>query len=133
MTNERPGPGELLAAAFELINQRGDDYDRVASLEENYREIAAVATIITGKDIIARDIALIFAAAKMVRAKSSPEKLDNYVDGMNYLAFAACFAGLVPLNPVEKKPEPGDTYEKLRKEYNSLRNVYPQEVPPAAE
>ena len=127
--DERPGPGELLAAAFELINKRGDDYDRVNPLEENYREIAAVASIVIGKPLVARDIALILHCAKLVRSKSAPDKLDNYVDAMNYLAFAACFAGLVPItDAVEPKPI---SNEAARKEYNNLRNIYPQPAPAA--
>jgi hypothetical protein len=43
------------------------------------------------------------ATVKLVRSKSAPDKLDNYVDGMNYMAFAACFQGLVPLPPLGAK------------------------------
>jgi len=95
---DRPHPGDLLTLAFELINARGDDYDNAASIDQNYREIAAVASVIIGKPLTARDVAMIFLCSKLVRSKSSPDKIDNYVDGMNYLAFAACFQGLVPLS-----------------------------------
>ena len=95
--NERPHPGDLLSLAFELINARGADYDTTANIEQNFREAAAVATVVTGKELTARDVALVLHCVKLIRGKSSPGKLDNYVDGMNYLAFAACFAGLKPL------------------------------------
>lgn len=99
MTNipERPHPGDLLSLAFELINARGADYDNAASLEQNFREAAAVASVVIGKELTARDIAMIMHCVKLIRSKSAPDKLDSYVDGMNYLAFAACFQGLVPL------------------------------------
>jgi hypothetical protein len=99
MTNipERPHPGDLLSLAFELINARGSEYDNAGSLEQNFREAAAVATVIIGKDITPRDVAMILACVKLIRSKSVPDKLDNYVDGMNYMAFAACFAGVMPL------------------------------------
>ena len=101
-THERPHPGDLLSLAFELINARGADYDNAASIEQNFREAAAVASVVTGKELTARDVALVLHCVKLIRGKSSPGKLDNYVDGMNYLAFAACFAGLKPLVlPVE--------------------------------
>jgi hypothetical protein len=96
----RPHPGDLLSHAFELINARGADYDNSTSLEQNFREAAAVASVVIGKSLIPRDIAMIMACVKLIRSKSSPDKLDNYVDGMNYLAFAACFNGLVPLPPL---------------------------------
>lgn len=103
----RPGPGDLISHAFELFNARGADYDNANSMEQNYREIAAVATIILGKELTARDITMILCCAKLVRSKSTPNKLDNYVDGMNYLAFSACCTGLVPLpNVVAPAPVP---------------------------
>ena len=95
--NERPHPGDLLSLAFELINARGGEYDNAGSLEQNFRETAAVASVIVGKDITPRDVAMIMACVKLIRSKSAPDKLDNYVDGMNYMAFAACFAGVAPL------------------------------------
>jgi len=98
--NERPHPGDLLSLAFELINARGADYDKANNIEQNFREAAAVASVIIDKPLTARDVALVMACVKMIRSKSAPEKIDNYVDGMNYLAFAACLQGLVPLPPL---------------------------------
>jgi hypothetical protein len=95
--NERPHPGDLLSHAFELINARGADYDNAADIEQNYREAAAVASVIIGKALTPRDVAMIMVCLKLIRSKSAPDKLDNYVDGMNYMAFAACFAGIAPL------------------------------------
>jgi len=102
---DRPHPGDLLSHAFELINARGNDYDNANDLEQNFREAAAVASVILGKPFTPRDIAMVLACVKLIRSKSSPEKIDNYVDGMNYLAFAACFQGLVPIPPLGA-PEP---------------------------
>ena len=103
--DERPGPGDLLTHAFELINARGADYDQAASLEQNFREAAAVASVVIGKALTPRDIAMIMACVKLIRSKSAPGSLDNYVDGVNYLAFAACFTGLVPIPPLGEKPK----------------------------
>jgi hypothetical protein len=105
--NERPHPGDLLTHAFEIINARGSEYNKTntaADLEQHFREAAAVASVVLGKDLVARDIAMILACVKLIRSKSSPEKLDNYVDGMNYMAFAACFQGLVPIPPLGASP-----------------------------
>ena len=118
--SERPHPGDLLSLAFELINARGAEYDNAADIEQNFREAAAVASVVTAKDLTARDVALILHCVKLIRGKSSPEKLDNYVDGMNYLAFAACFAGLKPLVLPVETPQ-------------KLPTVQPFDVPEAAE
>jgi hypothetical protein len=95
--HERPHPGDLLTLAFELINARGSEYDNVGSMEQNFREAAAVASVVVGKTITPRDVAMVMACVKLIRSKSAPDKLDNYVDGMNYMAFAACFSGLTPM------------------------------------
>lgn len=109
---DRPHPGDLLTLAFELINARGNDYDNASSIDQNYREAAAVASVVIGKELTARDIAMILHCVKLIRSKSAPGKLDNYVDGMNYLAFAACFQGLVPLSLQGGNPTPGPTPSK---------------------
>jgi len=98
--HERPHPGDLLSHAFELINERGGDYDNAGSLEQNYREAAAVASVVIGKHLTPRDVALVMTCLKLLRTKSAPEKIDSYVDAMNYMAFAASFQGLVPLPPL---------------------------------
>jgi hypothetical protein len=104
--DKRPHPGELLSHAFELINARGAEYNGTSDLDQHFREAAAVSSVVLGKEVTARDIAMILACVKLLRSKASPEKLDNYVDAMNYMAFAACFTGLVSLPPLgasEKK------------------------------
>jgi hypothetical protein len=97
---ERPHPGDLLTLAFETINARGAEYDNANDLVGNFREVAAVASVVLGKVITARDVVLIQHCVKLIRSRSAPDKLDNYVDGMSYLAFAACFAGIAPLPPL---------------------------------
>jgi len=105
--NDRPHPGDLLTHAFALINERAGDYDNASNLEQNYREIAAVASVVIGKVLTPRDVAMVMVCMKLIRSKSSPDKIDNYVDAMNYTAFAACFAGLIPLAVLEgKAPRP---------------------------
>ena len=51
--NERPHPGDLLTLAFELINARGAEYDNASSIEQNFREAAAVASVVIGKALTA--------------------------------------------------------------------------------
>ena len=58
---DRPHPGDLSRLAFELINARGADYDNAADIEQNFREAAAVASVVIGKDLNARDVAMVLA------------------------------------------------------------------------
>jgi hypothetical protein len=46
----------------------------------------------TGNSISPWQGAMFMQAIKMARIKTSATKTDNYVDGVNYLAFAAQFA-----------------------------------------
>jgi hypothetical protein len=110
----RPGPGDLLTHAFELINARGIEYN-TDTIEQHFREVAAVVSVVLGKPFTARDVAMVMAVVKLIRTKASPEKLDNYVDGMNYLAFAACFTGLAPLPPLGASGPSGETVTRLKK------------------
>jgi Domain of unknown function (DUF6378) len=99
----RPDAGDILRLAFETVNARGADYDKANDIEQNFREAAAIASVVLGKEITPRDVSMILVCVKLIRAKSSPGKLDNYVDAVNYMAFSACFAGLVPLPPLVKE------------------------------
>lgn len=51
-----------------------------------------MATIILGKHITLYDVAIIMMAMKMARITSTPSLEDNYVDGINYMAFASQFS-----------------------------------------
>lgn len=45
-----------------------------------------------GKQITLYDVSIVMTAMKMARITSSPTLDDNYVDGINYLAFASQFS-----------------------------------------
>lgn len=97
MANDaKPHPGDLITYAFETMNARGADYDNTGSIEDNYLEMAAVASIVIGKELTARDIAMVMTCVKLVRSKSAPNKIDSYVDGINYIAFAGFLTGIGP-------------------------------------
>jgi hypothetical protein len=90
-------PGELLSYAFEILNARGSEYETDGGVERTFQEIAAIASVITGKHLTARDVAVVMHCVKLIRSKADPGKLDNYVDGMNYWAFAGCFSEIPPV------------------------------------
>jgi hypothetical protein len=101
--DEKPHPGDLLTYAFEVMSARGGDYDNKGGIEDNYLEMAAVASIVTGKNLSARDIAVVLHCVKLVRSKSNPLKIDNYLDGINYWAFACFLTGLPPRGQPSKQ------------------------------
>jgi hypothetical protein len=51
---------------------------------ENMQHIADIFNAITGRDLTARDVALVHQATKLARRQNSPLHRDSYVDGMAY-------------------------------------------------
>jgi len=80
---------ELLEVANVTAQNRGVQYgDMVSTMER----ISKIATLITGKVITAYDVAMVLHAVKLGRLQDNRNGVDNYVDGVNYLAFAGQFA-----------------------------------------
>jgi hypothetical protein len=97
-------PGDLLSYAFEVLNARGTEYETDGGIEQSFREIAAIASVITAKHFTARDVAVVMHCVKLIRSKADPRKLDNYVDGMNYWAIAGCCSELPPIPAPKAAP-----------------------------
>jgi hypothetical protein len=78
-------PKQVLNEAEGLISERGQDY---GGIEDNFSNIAIIFTAMTGKQFTAHDVAMVLAAVKIARMRQSPGKADNYLDAINYVAFA---------------------------------------------
>ena len=50
--------------------------------------VAHIATLITGIQLSAHDVALVLHAVKLSRLGADRRNPDHYIDGVNYLAFA---------------------------------------------
>lgn len=79
-------PHKTLNECAALIGERGADY---GGIEENFDRIAKIASEIIGTPITAYEIAMILVATKLARMAGARDKRDNYLDAINYLAFAA--------------------------------------------
>ena len=80
---------DILKQAATILGDRGRRY---GSVEETFDRCAKLATIILGKQVTMYDAAIILSTMKMARITSTPSLDDNYVDGINYLAFASQFS-----------------------------------------
>jgi len=78
-------PYARLEEAKLLIHERGQDY---GGIEENFRRIASLASVMTGGTISPYQVCMVLAATKLARMSGSRDKDDNYLDAINYLAFA---------------------------------------------
>jgi len=79
-------PQNTLKECAYLIDERGEDY---GGIEDNFTKIAIIASLATGRMVTAYDVAMILAATKLARMSGNRDKRDNYLDAINYLAFAS--------------------------------------------
>jgi hypothetical protein len=79
-------PHDILAKCADLIEDRGQDY---GGIEDNFRRISVIASVILNKTITPHDAAIVHLSTKLARMAGAQNKEDNYLDGINYLAFAA--------------------------------------------
>ena len=75
----------LLKSAVRTIDEREPIYG-----DKNlvYDRAAIIANTILGLSLSAYDIMIILHASKLARIGGRQDKVDNYLDGVNYLAFA---------------------------------------------
>lgn len=72
-----------------MLKERGQSYGPV---DECFERISIISSAILGKNISTYDAAIIMHAVKLARMQTARTNSDNYVDGINYLAFAGQFA-----------------------------------------
>jgi hypothetical protein len=75
----------IMKNAAEVFNNRNPQYGDMRVGMEN---VAQIATIITGIQLSAHDVALVLHAVKLSRLCSDRKNPDHYIDGVNYMAFA---------------------------------------------
>ena len=86
MTDESPETPRVEAlrkAATIITGEREDTY---GGPEDNFNRIAAIWTVLFGREFTAADVALAMAAVKMARLVNAPDHLDSYVDLAGYAA-----------------------------------------------
>ena len=89
MAQPETGPLAVLSEALEAFTSREKTYDMNGGVEDNYAAIASIASLIIGKTITAREVALVLVALKLRRIAANPDYRDSYIDLVNYVAFAA--------------------------------------------
>jgi hypothetical protein len=80
---------EIMEKTIDIFHERASQY---GDMQETLDRQARIATLILNKPITAYDVAMIQHACKLGRLPGDRGKLDSYVDGINYLAFAGMMA-----------------------------------------
>jgi len=79
----------ILTDAVLILRNRDEQY---GSMAETMTRACQIFELITGSPLSPYHANVFMHAPKLSRIRTSPGKLDNYVDGINYLAFAGEFA-----------------------------------------
>ena len=80
---------EILTASVLTLRDRDNQY---GNMEETMVRACEIFEMITGKELSPYLANVFMHSLKLARIRTTPEKADNYVDGINYLAFAGEFA-----------------------------------------
>ena len=80
---------EIMHLACDIVDDRSEQY---GDMKATITRQADISTLLLGKTITPYDIAMIMHATKLGRLEGGRSKADSYIDGINYLAFAASFA-----------------------------------------
>lgn len=108
---------EILLRSAKTVTTRGEQY---GAPSDTFNRAATIATAILGEEYSAYEVAIIIHAVKLSRIKGDRRHLDNYEDGINFLAFAAEFVGATD----KKAPSaPG-----LREDMEDLARLVPRAV-----
>jgi len=82
-------PHELLIRAAEVIQERGATH---GDFENNFQLIADLFSLRIGREFHPFEVCILLECVKEARMFANPGNIDNYLDGINYRAFAALFA-----------------------------------------
>lgn len=94
---------DILKNAIGIVGERGADY---GDASECFDKIAKMAAMLLDKPVTRYDVAILMHCVKLARMTENRLKRDNYLDGINYLAFAGEFIHTdAPSSAVEKEIE----------------------------
>lgn len=80
---------DILTKSATILNQRSEQY---GDMREVMHRASLHSTLIMGKKITPYEVCVVMHALKLARIPSNLELMDNFVDGINYMAFAGEFA-----------------------------------------
>jgi hypothetical protein len=91
---------DIITKAATVFNDRGEQY---GNLDQNMERACLIYNTITGDSFTPYQANMFLHSLKLSRIRSNRKKGDNYIDGVNYLAFAASAAGAHDDVPVPVK------------------------------
>ena len=104
---------EIIGKSVAILRDRNEQYGDVSDV---FYRACGIFEMITGEPISRYHATVFMHSLKLARIKNAPGKMDNYVDAINYMAFAGQFSGE---NAANKTVDDGirEMAEKLAPQY----------------
>ena len=112
---------EVLANAISTLEDRGQEYGDV---NDTFERVCSIYNLMTGESFTPWQANMFMMALKMARIKSNRGKADNYVDGINYLAFAGQFAQAKPGRVAVSMPSPLGPQEQVEEDIKRMAQMF---------
>jgi hypothetical protein len=112
---------EILNDAVTALQDRGQDYGDVSEL---FERACSIYNLMTGENFTPWQANMFMTALKMARIKPNRSKSDNYVDGINYLAFAGQFAQAKPGRVFVSAPTPLGPADQVEDDIKRMAQMF---------
>lgn len=81
---------EIIGKSVAILRDRNEQYGDVSDV---FYRACGIFEMITGEPISRYHATVFMHSLKLARIKNAPGKMDNYIDAINYMAFAGQFSG----------------------------------------
>ena len=112
---------EVLANAISTLEDRGQEYGDV---NDTFERVCSIYNLMTGEAFTPWQANMFMMALKMARIKSNRSKADNYVDGINYLAFAGQFAQANTGRVAVSMPSPLGPQDQVEEDIKRMAQMF---------
>ena len=112
---------QILSDAINTLRDRGQDY---GDENELFERTCSIYNLMTGESLTPWQANMFMTSLKMARIKSDRSKADNYVDGINYLAFAGQFAQAKPGRVAMSAPTPLGPTDQVEDDIKRMAQMF---------
>jgi len=112
---------EVLANAISTLEDRGQEYGNVS---DTFERVCSIYNLMTGEAFTPWQANMFMMALKMARIRTNRSKSDNYVDGINYLAFAGQFAQAKPGRVAVSMPSPLGPTDQVEDDIKRMAQMF---------
>ena len=111
---------EILSDAVNTLKDRGEQY---GNENELFERACSIYNLITGENMTPWQANIWMHSLKLARIKPNRGKADNYVDGINYLAFAGQFAQAKPGRVFVSAPTPLGPQDQVEEDIKRMAQM----------